>query len=131
MSKEICDQLFTKKKRQYVSLVEVFDFTRQLAEAVDRHDEISVKITLSMRQEPLVELSELDDQIRAIVESQPEEYAIRLSELLSGAEAELPEERALSEQVLQNQRLLERVQEMDMSISRKIDPKRSFYNKYR
>ena len=131
MSKEICDQLFTKKKRQYVSLVEVFDFTRQLAEAVDRHDEISVKITLSMRQEPLVELSELDDQIRAIVESQPEEYAIRLSELLSGAEAELPEERALSEQVLQNQRLLERIQEMDMSISRKIDPKRSFYNKYR
>ena len=42
-----------QEKRRYALLSELFDLTKQLAEAVDRDDEIATRMLLSMREEPL------------------------------------------------------------------------------
>ena len=39
-------------KRIYAALNEALDLTRQLADAVDRDDQVSVRMLISMRQEP-------------------------------------------------------------------------------
>ena len=39
-------------KRIYTALNEALDLTRQLADAVDRDDQISAQMLISMRQEP-------------------------------------------------------------------------------
>ena len=39
-------------KRIYTALNEALDLTRQLADAVDRDDQISAQVLISMRQEP-------------------------------------------------------------------------------
>ena len=38
-----------QEKRRYALLSELFDLTKQLAEAVDRDDEIATRMLLSMR----------------------------------------------------------------------------------
>lgn len=127
----IKEQLLIKKKQQYVKLIELSDITKQLADAVDRKDEVSVKIMLSMRQAPLLELMETETWIKDSLQDLPEEEAIRIGEILAGAEASSPEEKALCDKISQNKRLLGSISEMDKRISEKIDKRRSFYNTFR
>ncbi|NCC66734.1 MAG: hypothetical protein EOM14_00880 [Clostridia bacterium] len=131
MDSVILEQLLIKKRQQYVKLIELSDITKQLADAVDRKDEVSVKIMLSMRQAPLLELMETETWIKDALQALPEEEAIRMGELLAGAEASSPEEKALCDKISQNKRLLGSISEMDRRISEKIDKKRSFYNTFR
>mgnify|MGYP006958043593 CR=1 FL=1 len=49
---DLMDLLMLEKKI-YNSLNEVQDLTRQLAEALDRQDQVSVRMLLTMRQEPI------------------------------------------------------------------------------
>ena len=44
-------------KRIYTALNEALDLTRQLADAVDRDDQISAQMLISMRQEPTDKLA--------------------------------------------------------------------------
>ena len=44
-------------KRAYTALNEALDLTRQLADAVDRNDEITIQMLVSMRQEPTTKLA--------------------------------------------------------------------------
>lgn len=119
------------KKRQFLLLTEVSDLTEQLAQAVDRVDQVSVKMVLSMRQEPCTRLQETEDTIQAKLLSLPEEDAIRMSELLNGAQAESQREEALCWQVAQNRRILEKLTETDRRVSLRLGGKGSFYKKYR
>ena len=41
-----------QEKRRYALLSELFDLTKQLAEAVDRNDEVTIQMLLSMREGP-------------------------------------------------------------------------------
>lgn len=131
MGSGIVEQLLIKKKQQYVKLIELSDITKQLADAVDRKDEVSVKIMLSMRQAPLLELMETETWIKDELQALPEEEAIRMGEILAGAKASSPEETALCDKISQNKRLLGSISEMDRRISEKIDKRRSFYNTFR
>lgn len=125
------EEMVLKARRIYVKLVEFEDLTRQLAEAVDRRDEVSVQMLLNMRGEPAQQLWEGNRQLREYILTLPEEDAIRAKELLDGSPQREPEEAMLCTQVAQNQRLLSRCQDLDKRISLRMCDKRSFYNTFR
>lgn len=131
MDGHVLEEMVLKTRRLYIKLTEFEDLTRQLAEAADRRDEVSVQMLLNMRGEPAQQLWEIDQQLRQYVLSLPEEDAIRAKELLEGGSQQKPEEAMLCAQVAQNRRLLSRCQELDKHISLRMGGKRSYYNKFR
>lgn len=131
MEIRILEELFLKERLLYVKLSEFEDLTRQLAEALDRRDEISVQMLLNMRGEPANQLQDVDQQLRERLLELPEDDAIRAREILEGGERQGPEETALCEQVKQNRRLLQRCKEMDKQVSIRMGGRKSFYTKYR
>lgn len=131
MDVRVLEELFMKERLLYVKLSEFEDLTRQLGEALDRRDEISVQMLLNMRGEPANHLREVDQQLRDRLLELPEDDAIRAREILEGGEQQGPEEAALCGQVMQNHRLLKRCREMDKQISMRMGGHRSFYTQYR
>lgn len=131
MDVRVLEELLLKERLLYVKLSEFEDLTRQLAEAVDRRDEISVQMLLNMRGEPAHQMQEADQQLRRRLLELPQEDAIRAREILEGGEQHSPEEAALCGQVLQNRRLLQRCSELDKRISMSMGGRKSFYTKYR
>lgn len=131
MDSRTIDELFLKTRQLYVKLVEFEDLTRQLAEAVDRRDEVSVQMLLNMRGEPAHQLDEIHQQLHGRLLELPVEDAIRAKEILDGGEQQEPEEAALCGQVLQNKRLLQRCVELDRRLSMGLGGRKSFYTKYR
>jgi len=114
-------------KRAYAALNEALDLTRQLAEAVDRDDQIAVQMLVSMRQEPTDKLARanqaLDQQRRALSPADGE----RLSALLKGAEAEMEAEAPLASQVGVNRRVLRQLVDLDRAVNRKMAREKSIY----
>ena len=45
-------------KRIYTSMNEAMDITQQLAEAVDRDDQVTIQMLVAMRQEPVDKMSQ-------------------------------------------------------------------------
>lgn len=121
------------KRKAYRKLVEVMDLTEQLAQAVERRDEVSTKMLLGMRQDPLIALQEIEETVRRSVLAQPEGDARRLSVLLRGdpAEEEDGDESALREICERNRRELDRIAQLDRRISLKMGGKRSYYDHVR
>lgn len=107
-------------KRIYNLLNEVMDVSRQMAEAVDRDDQVAIQMLVSMREEPVRKLQRarraLEEQRNAL---EPE-TAQRLSRLLNGEAAETEAEAPLAAQVGANRRLLEQVLELDRVLNRKL-----------
>ena len=128
MTKSDWLDLTVLERQKYNHLSELMDLTRQLGEAIDRGDEVSVRILLTERETVLLQLQEMDVAVRDCLLSQPEADAIRLSALLNGAEPQNPDEEALSAQVTKKQQLLEKINLMDQRISTRLGGKRSFYN---
>lgn len=114
-------------KRIYNLLGEVMDLSRQLAEAVDRNDQVSVQMLLAMREDPIQGLTVARAALKQQIESAPPEDAGRLQELLSGSPAKNSEESGLADQAAANERLLRQVQELDKALSKKIARDKSFY----
>ena len=99
------------EKRMYALLNEAFDISKQLAEAIERGDQVTIRILLSMRREPLESLR----RIRRALEEQRDALA--------------PEEERLAEQVAVNGRLLRQLVELDRILNRKLGGKKSLYHK--
>ena len=116
-----------QEKRRYELLSELFDLTRQLAEAVDRSDEVTIQMLLSMREEPLAQMRQVEENLIRQRAALAEEDGRRLEELLSGAPARRQEENALSEQVGANRRLLGQLVELDKRINKKVTREKSVY----
>lgn len=114
-------------KRIYNLLGEVMDISRQLAEAVDRDDQIAVQMLVAMREEPVEKLQLCQRALKEQGETLPPEKAERLSRLLNGAEAENEAEEPLAAQVGSNRRLLEQVLELDRVLNRKLTREKSIY----
>ena len=133
MDREILQSLQMSKRKAYRKLVEVMDLTEQLAQAVERRDEVSTKMLLGMRQDPLIALQEIEETVRRSVLAQPEGDARRLSVLLRGdpAEEEDGDESALREICERNRRELDRIAQLDRRISLKMGGKRSYYDHVR
>lgn len=135
MDREFLESLRMSKRKEYMKLSELSDLTTQLAQAVERRDEVSAKMLISMRLEPLMGLQEIEDTIRTGILQQPEEDAIRLSALMSGTgEVQPPlleEEESLRELCESNRRILDRVIQIDRRVSMGMGGQRSFYNNLR
>ena len=131
MDTHILSDLFIKARKQYIKLLEFFDLTQQLGQAVDRKDEVSVQMLLHMREDPVNALKQLEAQIHEGVLKLPEEDAIRAHQLLTGSGPKKEEEEALCGQIPQNRRLLDKAQELDKRVSMRMDGRHSFYSKFR
>ena len=114
-------------KRIYNLLNEVMDVSRQMAEAMDRDDQVAIQMLVSMREEPVHRLRQarraLEEQRAAL---EPEE-ALRLTQLLNGEEAKTEAEAPLAAQIGANRRLLEQVLELDRVLNRKLTREKSIY----
>lgn len=109
-------------------LNETLGITRELTEAVDREDQVSVRLLLSSRQMPILELQELNAamDLKRCELSGADEAAFDRLVTRRGA-AETPEEAELAEQLARNRRLLEQLSEMDRRVSEKLCRERSIY----
>ena len=116
---------------QILCLMEVSDLTRQLAEAVDRNDQVSVTMLLSIREEPVQRLYEMEQRLREYILHLPEDAAIRSHALLEGARPEEREERLLHERNASYRRLLSSVLEEDKRLSLRLGGPKSFYRTFR
>ena len=116
-----------QEKRRYALLNELFDLTKQLAEAVDRSDEVTIQMLLSMRESPLAQMRQVEENLTRQRMSLTEEDGRRLGELLSGAPARQAEENALSEQVGTNRRLLGQLVELDKRVNKRVTREKSVY----
>ena len=116
-----------QEKRRYALLSELFDLTKQLAEAVDRNDEVTIQMLLSMREGPLAQMRQVEENLTRQRSSLSEEDGRRLKELLSGAQAQRQEENALSGQVGTNRRLLGQLVELDKRVNKKVTHEKSVY----
>lgn len=114
-------------KRIYTALSEALDLTRQLADAVDRDDQISVRMLISMRQEPTDKLAQahqaLEEQRRAL----PVDDAGRLAALLRGEDALTEAEEPLAAQIGMNRRTLRQLVDLDRTVNKKLAREKSIY----
>ncbi len=114
-------------KRIYASLNEALDLTRQLADAVDRDDQVTVQMLVAMRQEPTDKLAAAHEALSQQKAALPAQDRERLTALLKGAAAEEPAENALAGQVGLNQRVLKQLVDLDRVVNRKLTREKSIY----
>ena len=131
MERAELEELWQRRRIQILRLMEVSDLTGQIAQALDRRDEVSITVLLSMREDPLRRLTELEQDLRSHLLTLPPEDAIRARELLDGAAAETEEEGRVRDCSAQFRRLLESVTAQDRQISLRMGGQRSFYRMFR
>ena len=114
-------------KRIYNLLNEVMDVSRQMAEAMDRDDQVAIQMLVSMREEPVHRLRQARRALKEQRDALEPEAALRLTQLLNGEEAETEAEAPLAAQIGANRRLLEQVLELDRVLNRKLTREESIY----
>ena len=114
-------------KRIYLLLNEVLDLSSQLAQAMDRDDQVTIRMLISMRREPIDKLKQARSVLLEMKHELSPEDALRLTELLNGADAQEKEETELANQVRANQRLLEQVLALDKRLNQKLARENSIY----
>lgn len=114
-------------KRMGNLLNEVQDLSRQMAEAIDRDDRVSVEMLVNMRREPIDKLVDAEDVLADQPASLPPEDGVRLAELLAGAPAREADEKTLAELVGSNRRRLEQIIALDKILNRKLARENSVY----
>ena len=114
-------------KRIYNLLNEVMDVSRQMAEAMDRDDQVAIQMLVSMREEPVHRLRQARRALKEQRDALEPEEALRLTQLLNGAEAKTEAEAPLAAQIGANRRLLEQVLELDRVLNRKLTREESIY----
>ena len=122
-------ELTVLERKKYNCLLEVQDTTRQLAEALDRNDQVAARMLIAMRQDPLLQLEEVDrgeKQRKAALEDEDRD---RIRTVLQDRTARYDGEGTFLEQADKTRHLLERVVELDRRISLRMAGDRSFYHK--
>lgn len=128
MSQELLE-LAVLERKKYNDLNEVLDLTRQLGEALDRNDQVSARMLVAMRQDPILRLEETDRTAKDRRTALPAGVRQRLEALLAGAQPQGSEEQTFLEQAGKARSLLERVVELDRRISLRMAGEDSFYKK--
>ena len=115
------------ERKKYNLLVETMDLSQQLGEALDRSDDVSVRLLVSMRQDPILRLEEIKAAIGAKRDSMPPEEWERVNDLNGGAQPRDEDETVYLNQVGSVRRILERVLELDQRLNRRMAGDDSFY----
>lgn len=121
------------QRKMYTSLTEVADLTDQLSQAVDRQDQVSVRMFLSMRQDEINQLTNCKAILQRQCAELPAEEGAQLRQILAGTADWAPATQAgqiLQHQVERNRALLKRVQQADQAVSRRLGGPTSYYAKH-
>ena len=129
MTKDDWLELTVLERKKYNYLVELQDLTGQLAENLDRNDQVSVRMLVAMRQDPVRLLAEVDNSGKIRLAALSEEDRRRAGELLKEGQPRDDGERIFLEQAQKTRRLLEQVVGMDRRVSMKMAGENSFYHK--
>ena len=129
MTKDDWLELTVLERKKYNYLVELQDLTGQLAENLDRNDQVSVRMLVAMRQDPVRLLAEVDNSGKIRLAALSEEDRRRAEELLKEGQPRDDGERIFLEQAQKTRRLLEQVVAMDRRVSMKMAGENSFYHK--
>ncbi len=109
-------KLIAQLKKRYSLLNEIYDITEQMSDALNRDDEVSFQMLLSMRQEPILYMKESDTILLSLKSELPQDIIKRWHELEKNAEPLNQEETLFKQQIEQNRRLLERLVPFDNRI---------------
>lgn len=128
MKQEQLEEILVLTKRIGNLFYEVLDVSAQLAEAVDRRDEVSMEMLVAMRSEPIGKLSVADRALREHLEMLGEDTE-RIRAILNGDESRAGEgmERLLAEQASMNIRTHRKLMELDKVLNKKIGRDKSIY----
>ena len=128
MEQEHWMKALVQSKRMGNLLNEVLDLSRQIAQALDRNDQVAVEMLIAMRQEPITKLEEAKQALQEQGEDlKNAEEALRLALLVNGGEPERPEEFPRAEQVAANGRRLKQVLELEQVLNRRITRDKTIY----
>ena len=129
MEDKILQELVVQQKKKYIQLTEVLNVTIQMADAMERDDNVSMGLLIAMRQEPLLIIDEIQQVIGERLESLPAAIAAHLRGVLSGRGTETPlaEETELDNQCQMNFRLLSRIVMIDKRLNQRLAKDQSFY----
>lgn len=123
--KEQWMKLLVQLRKRYTALTETYDLTMQMGEALDRNDRTSFSMLLAMRQEPVLRMQELDDNIRRIVEIDVPDIEARWRALVDGAAPQDADEQMIVKQMQQNKRVIERLVPIDSRINQVLTERKS------
>ena len=128
--KTVMDAL-VQMKRTGNLLNELEDRTRQMGEAIDRNDQVSLEMLISMREDPLGRLQAVDQAIRDQLELLTDKFeAAQLASMLGGglpADSGERVQQQLYEQVAANNRHLKRIVELDRLLNERLARENSVY----
>ncbi len=128
MDQKKLTDIYVQTRRIYNLLGEVMDLSRQLADVLDRNDQVAVSMLLGMRNEPIEKLAATREAILQQLEDMEPEQSRRIRAVLNGAPAQREEEAGLAAQAAANDRLLKQVQELDKRLNLKITHEQSVYS---
>lgn len=123
--KEQWMKLLVQLRKRYTALTEAYDLTVQMGEALDRNDRTSFSMLLSMRQEPILRLQELDGNIRRIVKIDAPDIEARWQALIGGDTPRDADEQMVVNQMQQNKRVIDRLVPIDSRINRVLTERKS------
>lgn len=123
--KEQWMKLLVQLRKRYTALTEAYDLTVQMGEALDRNDRTSFSMLLSMRQEPVLRLQELDENIRRIAEGDAPDIEARWKALIAGDAPQDADEQMVVNQMQQNKRMIDRLVPIDSRINRVLTERKS------
>lgn len=123
--KEQWMKLLVQLRKRYTALTEAYDLTVQMGEALDRNDRTSFSMLLSMRQEPVLRLQELDGNIRRIAEGDAPDIEARWKALIAGDAPQDADEQMVVNQMQQNKRMIDRLVPIDSRINRVLTERKS------
>ena len=130
--KTVMDAL-VQMKRTGNLLNEMEDLTRQMGEAIDRNDQVSLEMLIAMREEPLGRLQEADRVLRDQLELLADRLeAAQLASMLNGgppADPGVRVQQQLCEQVAANNRRLRRITELDERLNERLARENSVYRR--
>ncbi len=122
-------ELTVLERKKYNYLAEVQDLTRQLAESLDRNDQVSARMLVAMRQDPIRQAAEVDRGAKTRLAALGDEAWERVQELRGGGAPQDDGEKIFLEQAGKTRRLLEQVVDLDRRVSVRMAGEQSFYHK--
>lgn len=117
-------------RSMYTALTELLELTNELSEAIQRQDQVSVQLFLSMRQEPLDRLRVCDTRLRRLCSLLPAAEGAELRQVLNGQGSGTAATQGLERTVRQNRQLLEQITRIDERLNRRMGGKKSFYEQH-
>lgn len=130
MKQEQLTEILVLAKRIGNLLNEVEDLSGQLAEAIDRRDEVSMKMIVAMRYDPIEKLTLADRSLREQLNDLADEDDARCIRAIlngDGSSARSDSERVLAAQAMYNIRTHKKLLEQDTVLNRKIARDKSIY----